>query len=476
MKPNTRIKILLFALSIALVMLACNIGSSAEPTLTPTEPPPPTATAVPPTDTPEPTPTEEIVEAPVEEPVEEPVPADTLAVVEVVGFRDEYDSLRVVGLVTNNTDRGVDSVEVEVEVFDANGNSLYTDQTNTDLYQLAPGDTSPFSLWIFEDLPDADNFAAIIVGQSSSEIERTEVEFKNLNMVVDDVGNVHVTGMIANNGDQPVKLGGLAAATFDANGDLFSANGYSVMIRYLEPGEDGPFRISITSPAGGATDVDYQLYVDAEVYDTEDFYDISFSTLNHYIDVYGSFHLVGEVTNNSEETLSIELLGAIFDANLEENPDAKVIDAASTSPPIYGVAPGMTAPFDFDFWGPLNNKSGTPDLAAYYTIQWDPYWTWTSTTEYTDLTTDNDINDFDDYGGKFTGQVVNDTDAAVDGAVVIINLYSNETGELLITGYDSIFDPIEAGDSAIYEVYLDTPEGFDPDTVAYEIIAKGELP
>ena len=176
------------------------------------------------------------------------------------------------------------------------------------------------------------------------------------------------------------------------------------------------------------------------------------------------------------EILGIELIAAIFDSNREDNPDALAIDAASTSPPIYGVAPGETVPFDFDFWGPLNYKTGSTDLVEYYAIRWDPYWTWTSSTEYVPLSTNNDIHEFDDYGGEFTGQVVNDTDAAVDGAVIIVNLYSKETGELVITGYDSIYDPIEAGDTAIYEVYLDTPDNFDPEIVDFEIVVKGELP
>ena len=399
-----------------------------------------------------------------------------MGVVEIVGFRDEYDGLHVVGLVTNNSDRAVDNVEVEVEVFDADGNSLFTDVTNTDLYKLGTGETSPFHLWIFEDLPDADNYVATIVGQSSTEVDRAEVEFTHVNMVVDDDGEVHVTGMLLNNGDIPIKIGGLAGATFDTNGALVSADGYNVLMRYLDPGEDGPFRVTITGPAGGMADVDYQLYADVEVSDPEDYYELTFSPLNYYIDVYGSFHLVGEVTNNSEEILGIELIAAIFDSNREDNPDALAIDAASTSPPIYGVAPGETVPFDFDFWGPLNYKTGSTDLVEYYAIRWDPYWTWTSSTEYVPLSTNNDIHEFDDYGGEFTGQVVNDTDAAVDGAVIIVNLYSKETGELVITGYDSIYDPIEAGDTAIYEVYLDTPDNFDPEIVDFEIVVKGELP
>mgnify|MGYP001813764944 FL=1 len=80
------------------------------------------------------------------------VTASGLQVTQVSGYIDTFESLQVVGLVENQTDRTVDMVEVEVQVLDAEGNEIYTDKTFTALGRLAPGEESPFSLTVYEDL------------------------------------------------------------------------------------------------------------------------------------------------------------------------------------------------------------------------------------------------------------------------------------------------------------------------------------
>ncbi|MFN2150341.1 MAG: FxLYD domain-containing protein [Anaerolineales bacterium] len=188
------------------------------------------------------------------------------------------------------------------------------------------------------------------------------------------------------------------------------------------------------------------------------------------MDAYNSFHLVGEVTNSDNEFLTISLVAGIYDA------DGNVIDAATTDIPTFSIAPGETLPYDFQYWGPLNYKSGIIDAASSYTVQWDPYWTWTSTAEYNDLSTQNDQNEVSSYQVTFTGEVINDSGIEVDGATIIVSLYSKETGELTATGYGGIYEPIAPNATAEYTVWIDIPEDFDIDTVEYVIIARGDLP
>jgi len=410
MKISRRILLLIFTLSLVFAMLACGFGgSTTEPTQAPAqaEPtsPPPEPTAVPPepetpteesVDMPADAPTEETIEEPTEQPTAEPLeepatppPGNELYIKEVNGFVDDLGSLHIVGLVVNNTNRAVDNVEVEVQIFDSSENLLFTEVTGISLYTLASGETSPFSYWVYEDLPDADNYVATIVGQSAAEVERAALEIDGVTFIVDDGGDLHVTGNLVNNSGNPVEVSGLAAATFDENGDLYTADSHSVLTRYLDPGEDGPFRVTMTGPKGGTANInEYEIFVDAVVIEPTESFDLVFSETHYnYLDSYASFHLVGEVTNNHNEYLTVSLIGGIYDQ------DGNVLDAATTDVPTYSIAPGETLPYDLQYWGPLNYKSDTFSIASSYTVQWDPYWTWTSSTQYIDLSSQNDKNE-----------------------------------------------------------------------------------
>lgn len=478
---NRKIRLLLFVLTLAFMMLACGLVSDSEPTQAP-PPPEPTTAPVEPTDVPveptaipEPTeaPPEEPVEEPTEEPeLEEPAPENVIYIEAVNGFRDDLGSLHIVGLVTNYTDRAVDNIEVEIEILDPDENSIYVEVTTVSLYTLAPGETTPFAYWVYDDLPDADSYVATVVGQGASEIDRATLTIEGVLLAVDDSGDIHLTGNLINNTENPVHINSLAAATFDENDQLYTADSHSVVIRHLDPGEDGPFRVTMTGSEGGTSNVnEYEIYIDAENTDPVDSFDLVFAESQYnYSDTYDSFHLVGEITNNHNEYLTLSMIAGIYDE------DGNVLDAATTDIPTFSIAPGETLPYDFEYWGPLNYKSGTVDSASSYTVQWDPYWTWTSTSEYVDLTTQNDVNEVSSYQITFTGEVLNNSTSEVDGATVIVRLYSIESGELIAMGYGGIYDPIPGNQTAEYKVWIDIPSDFDIDSVEYVIIAKGELP
>jgi hypothetical protein len=243
-------------------------------------------------------------------------------------------------------------------------------------------------------------------------------------------------------------------------------------VRHLDPGEDGPFRVTMSGPEGGTANIgEYEIYIDAEVANPVEIYDFAITEFHHYyIDTYDSFHLVGEVTNNNDEFFTISLVAGIYDA------DGNVVDAATTDIPTFSIAPGETLPYDFQYWGPLNYKDGTIDIASNYYVQWDPYWTWSSSTEYIELTTENDNTEVSTYQVTFTGDVLNDSGDEVDGATVIISLYDIESGDLVATGYGGIYDPIAPNATTAYQVWIDTPADFDIDSVEIAIVAKGDLP
>ena len=482
--------ILVFILSLALATLACGLGGDTEPTQAPpleeATQPPAVSTEDPAEAPAEPAPTES---APSEQPTTAPAepqptappteiptplpPENVIAVDTVSGYCDHYGSLHIVGLVTNYTDRAVDSVEVEVTVFDANNNVLFSDVTQIGLSTLMPGETSPFAYWVSEDLPDADHYTAAIVGQSVAETERVTLKIDGTMLTIDDAGDLHVTGLLVNNTDTPVEIGNISVATFNDDGELFTAETIqAALVRHLDPGEDGPFRVTMTGPDEGTANItDYKIYIDAETADPTDLYDLVISENNYYyMDAYDNFHLVGEITNNSDLYLSVSLVSGIYDV------DGNTLDAASTDLPTFSLGPGETMPYDFSYWGPLNYKSGLIDDAASYTVQWDPYWTWESFSIHTELTTQNDANEVSSTRATFTGEILNNSGDETTCATVIVNLYDVETGELVATGYGGVYDTIPANGVADYTVWIDIPADFDFDSVNYTITVYGELP
>ena len=108
-----------------LAMLACNAASGGgDPTAAPTNVPPaeePTAIAEP-TEVSEPTESIEPTQV-----SEDPPPADEdappLEILQVNGFLDSFDNWVIVGLIRNNSNRAVDNIEIEVELFDESDNS-----------------------------------------------------------------------------------------------------------------------------------------------------------------------------------------------------------------------------------------------------------------------------------------------------------------------------------------------------------------
>ena len=478
--PQTsRRKLTAFLTVAVLTLFACQAVTGATPTPLPTAAPPPaepTATQPIPTATmapePEPTATQPETADPLPTQATDPLPpaADgTLAVTQVRGFFDNLDSWRVIGLVQNGTDRAVDQVEIEVVVFDDSDQAIYTEVTRTDVSIVDVGETVPFSLFIFEDLSNPTRFAAEIVGRSISDEEQAPVEVRRVSALVDDDGDMHISGELVNNNDYPIEVDSLAAATFFPDGVIMAADSHDVSVRYLAPGEDGPFRVSLIAPQGGVDRVDdYAIYLSAVETEAESVVDVAIGDAFNFYDVWDDFHLVGEVTNEGALPLDLNLIAAVYDA------DDNVLDVAEESLSINELKPGESLPYEFDSWGILNYSNSIFDLAETYTIQIDRYWTWEATTRYADLTTIDDAVTFDEYNGDYTGTIVNETDETYSGAVIVIYLVDKETGAIVGLGQDFSYDELPPNGTYDYEVYMDIYDDFDPAAVDAVYLVKGE--
>jgi len=396
----------------------------------------------------------------------EPLTVETLR-----GYRRESGTLCIVGLLINRSDQAVSGVKIEIQVLDAAGDVLYTGTTWPVLHHLAPGETSPFGQVIYEKLSGVDSFAARVTDWYEVTIERPPAEVQRVLRTIDQDGNVHLTGGIVNTGSEPIAIKSIGGATFDDDGEIVTANSALIAVRYLAPGESGPFRVYMYGPADRGADaiVDQSIYLDAEATAVREERAITFSEDSHvYVDKYGGVHLVGTVTNADRRTLSILLLAAFYDAY------GNVLDADTFSVPV-DLAPGESLPFDIvGGWGPLEEDASLLDKVTSYTVAWDR--AWPSSAVYIDLETANDEQTFKKQRAVFSGQVVNSSDTAVDKTYVIVALHDATTGELVATGYDLIFDDIPAGESADYKVVINLEPGYDASSCDISSIVKGKLP
>jgi len=465
----------LFVGCLVFASLACSLFTQTRgQTSTPSVQPPAL-----PTETLLPTPTAVVAEIPVqtETPIPtqvvepEPVPAGEVGVTMVNFYQNFYDSWVVAGTLMNNTDRELSNIEVEVKALDLNGNVLYTEVGYAALYNLAPGESTPFSLGIWEDLPGVTDFSASVVGYNTSDFERALVEIKGERMVQGD-GYIYVTGEVVNSNNYPVQVWDVAAAVYDNDGSVVAAGADVVALSYLAPGESGPFRIAMDSPASETElNNDFTLFTNIEVAEPVTSFKLAFLEETLYTDSDGYFHLVGAMKNDSDTNLSISLVAAVYDEA------GDILDADSLDLPVYSVAPGELMYYDFDSWNALNGAGDSDSPVYSYKIFTDYGWTWETDTVYATLSTLDGGFKYDPYWGvTFSGQVMNDSGASVEGGAVIIALRDKASGDLLAVGSEYLFDLIPANGKLDYEVLVDVTTDFDPDSFNYEILALGEAP
>ena len=480
-----------------MALVACGGPSEPIPTAVPVEPTPKAAVTPEAAATPKPAATSTVAPTPKAAPTAE-VAAPTqaaapsaggcatvadgqLGVARAVAYQDTLDSWRVIGLVCNKTPEAVQNVQLEVDLFDQGGNAIYRNQNVfAALNNIAAGEASPFGLSIYDPIGAPDQVKAAVTSSEKAVLKRATVDTQGVTTAIDDQGNLHITGELINHGDAPVEIHGLAAATFEKDGKMFTADYAGVLIHYLAPGASGPFRVSMFGPKSGATALDtYQLYFDAETTDPKEFLinaKADLKDLNPYLDANGQFHLVGEITNPGATNIGVRLLATVYDK------DRHVIDASSLDTAISAIKPGEAIPFAFNYWGALGGKKGLSDAFASYEVQVDPTWTWTTEMELFDLKTQNDSTQWNEFQGTFTGEVINSTGGDLESAVIMVGIYAKQAqagaNPLLATNYAfaDIKDKLADGQTAPYTVYVPIPKGFNIDNYEYRIVVKGKRP
>jgi len=389
---------------------------------------------------------------------------------EVNGFSDEYNTWYIYGLISNETGETVNDIVIDVQLMNEAGGVLYSDTTNPAIRALAAGEQSPFILYTYEALRDVHTIAATILSHETGAVDRANLDFSGMTVWVDNTFNdIYLAGNVVNNTGRPVQINGLAATLLYDNGALASANAAFPFLNYMPSGISSPFRVLFDVPADEtATLTNYNLYLDARFTEEAKAWNlITSQEHNGYLDAYDKFHLVGNITNNSEAYLNVRLLAGIF------NDAGDCIDVASLYLPV-AVPPGESLPYDFDLWGALDSTQDAYRSATQYEIYID----WFATSEAyitpVKITTNEDNNTSDGYSTTFSGNVYNNFERVLDSATVIISLFDRSTGELIATDYTHVSGPIEVGGTMPYAVYLYPQADMDPTNLEFTITVFGQ--
>jgi hypothetical protein len=420
----------IFAAVAALVLaaLACSGGQATQ-----------APTSAPPADTAVPKPTATAKAEPTQP---TGIAAGELQVVSTSKYTDSYDYVHIVGEIMNQTERPLQNIELTLVAQDASGatvlqdsddNPLDSDTLSPFLYSLAPGESSPFDYYFSLDNGEPDTYEVTVTGFETGDVNRADLDAENMQMVADDSGNLFISGEVVNKSDAPAEINSIAGAALDDANAVVAANGYGPYAHLLAPAGDEngndrtPFRIRLDSPGDVATQ--WAVYFDADLFEDDlPALSVQIDTLNFYTDTFGGFHLVGTVTNNGEEALTIGLVAGLYDA------DGVALDADTWTSPVY-VGPGATIPYDFPYFSNVNSNSDQSGAIDKYTVQTDlhPFWTYTSSSEYVELETSND--DLQDQGDgylAFKADVTNTSGQALSGASVVIGILDAD-GNLIAT-------------------------------------------
>ncbi len=460
--------------AIILSTLACTVIIS-NVSLTPTTQPPTiqprvTLTSTEPALSFSPSPQHTLDEGIEEVPTVAPTPdlTNDLKVTSVRGYITHQGSLEVVGLVNNQSDIGVSFVQLEVEGFDSAGNSLFKENAFAIMEYLAPGEASPFMLYIADGSLPVQDYHVAVVGYHPDVIERATVNIAHERMVIDDHGDIFIVGSLINQNDFPVIVNSLGVATFDSVGQIITANAHSVLMRYLAPGQVGFFRVMMNGPRDGTSQISRSVvYIDAQRSEPQPEIPFTIVASRDYLDTFGSFHLVGEVTNRSESHYKVNLLAAIYDSNGE------VIDASDLGLPFAVIAPGESVPFDFSHWGPLNTKEGLLVTAEHFVVYIDYYWTWIPTSEVIELPLEDQREDFGDDEATFSGKVVNNAGSPLSSATIVVALKDIQENKIMATNYDFIYEEMLVGAAYDYIVTIPLWEGFERNALQVIYLSRG---
>lgn len=409
-------------------------------------------------------------------------PPGELVIASSNAFVDMKGTYHVVGEVDNNSNTVLNSIQLTIEIKDASGNSLLKDEngnstpnaiTHPMLYTLAPDISSPFDYTYETTNGTPASYNVTITGQQTGNANPTILQSENIQLVDNGSGWYYLTGKLVNTGSQWVQINGLAGAVLDDSNNVLSAGWTGIYTTELAPTGDAlgrdrtPFEVKFPNPGGGTQ---WRLYQDVNVTGNVTDYPIDVKVTNSYFDQFGSAHLVGWITNNSDQPLDSLVVAGLYAM------DGTVLDSSYAFVPV-PMKPGAAVPFSISSFESVGDNPNQASLVSTNSAQPDTRRTSPSSYEFIDLSASGETVQKDGATWTFNGNIINTSDKSLSGATVVV-MVMDAQNKLVAMQYTSIFpngDAIEPGETNAYSVSVDLDPAADATGFTTTTVVVGDV-
>lgn len=413
-----------------------------------------------------------------------PTATGELYLVSSSAFTDQSGWYTVVGEIQNATADPLTSIILRIEVRDASGASLLKDMDGNTiesdtfsplLSTLSPGQYAPFSYSIAPEEAVPATFDVTIIGYNVGEANRADIGVENVELINDGSGWFYLTGEMINRSSAWAEIHGFAGAGLDSNSQVSTADWSATYTTMLAPSGDAggrdrtPFAVQFPVPEMIEV-TQWAVYMDADLADAPQDFQLEVVTTNFYVDDWDSFHLVGAVTNRGSESVNTLLVGGLYAE------DGTTLDATWAFIPTV-IFPGETVPFDLNTFSSVNWNAKQGSRVNTYSVQIDPWSTYAPSWEVVTLTTSNDVSSTDGATWNFSGEIVNNSGKDLSSETVVIMIMDTSLN-LVGTTYTYVSPDGEAifnGETTTYETTLYFDPSIDTTGFTFRTIVQGDV-
>ena len=399
-------------------------------------------------------------------------------------YIDSFNDYNVSGEIVNNTNITLENITLSISITDESGATLLKDENDSPVDHieiqpyisvLAPEASSSFNYYISADNVKPVKFDVTIESyDQSSAPDLADVTIQNIQLANTKGGDILITGEVVNQSSEQVDVESMAGALMDGSRGVLAASSTLTYSRYLYPAGDpagrdhGPFIIRFYGPVENVQH--WKVYARGVESNNFPSTDIDIQLTNSYTDTYGTYHLLGTVTNTGTSQISPAVIGGLY------GKDQTVFDAASLNLPLYLDA-GESAPFDINSFQLTSSMSADQTSAVEKVVKPDLYWTFTTNYDVESLEAKGvkATNDGSDW--TVTGTVVNTSDQKLTSISAVIE-FLDDNQQVMATNSTSIYPPdgsdtIDPGKSNEFSVSIYAPEDWDLSSQDYRVILQG---
>jgi hypothetical protein len=278
--------------------------------------------------------------------------------------QDEYEDWYALGILHNEGQLALSAVKLEIQVLDANGTVLYS-ENGTASAPLLPGKQTSFAIYLYdwEGGKDNLNLQVTVLDAKPFPVDRAvDIKLSKLQILPTgwDDSYVTVLGEMTNPTDQLVTIG-VGSLLRDGSGQLAVSQYTNALQDILLPGEQVPFSIRFNPPEpieSLSIEDNLELFVSGTLAESSvRVPDIKLSQEQRaYVDSGGNFHLIGKVLNEEDSPQDILLIGAIYDQ------EGNVVDACTQQISPRALESGGVIPYDINCWYVLDDLNENPAL------------------------------------------------------------------------------------------------------------------